>query len=217
MTEKEKAAAGYLYNPTYDMELARDIAKCKELCFEYNNLKPSTPTEDRKKMLIQLFGDIGENAMVWQPIWCDYGYNTFIGKDFFSNHNLYIMDGGKVTIGNHVFIGPNCCIATAEHAIDAEQRDAGLEVAKPITIGNHVWLGAGVTVLGGVTIGDNTVIGAGSVVTKSIPENVIAVGNPCKVLREITQEDRDTYAKDTENKSVTGERVTFHMVDEFTR
>lgn len=103
------------------------------------------------------------------------------------------MDGGKVTFGDHVFIAPNCLFTTAEHALDAEQRNAGLEVALPITIGNNVWIGAGTIVLGGVSIGDNTVIGAGSVVTKSIPSNVIAVGVPCRVLREITEADKERY------------------------
>ena len=103
------------------------------------------------------------------------------------------MDGGKVTFGDHVFIAPNCTFTTAEHAIDAEQRNRGLEVALPITVGNNVWFGAGCIVLGGVTIGDNTVIGAGSVVTKDIPSNVIAVGVPCRVLRPITEADKDYY------------------------
>ena len=106
---------------------------------------------------------------------------------------MIITDGAKVTFGDNVFIAPNCCFTTAEHAIDPEQRKAGIEIAKPITIGNNVWIGAGSTVLAGVTIGDNTVIGAGSVVKKSIPANVIAVGVPCKVLREITEEDKYRY------------------------
>ena len=112
-----------------------------------------------------------------------------------TNHNCQILDGGKVTFGNNVFIAPNCLFTTAEHAIDAKQRNEGLEVALPITVGNSVWFGAGVIVLGGVTIGDNTVIAAGSVVTKDIPENSLAVGVPCRVLREITEKDRIEYIK----------------------
>ena len=127
------------------------------------------------------------------PFWCDYGYNITVGDFFYANHNLVITDGARVTLGDHVFIAPNCCITTAEHAIDPEQRKAGMEIAKPVTVGNNVWIGAGTTVLAGVTIGDNTVIGAGSVVTKSLPDNVVAVGVPCRVLRPITPEDRCRY------------------------
>lgn len=127
------------------------------------------------------------------PFWCDYGYNITVGDYFFANRYCQILDGAKVTFGNHVFIAPNCCFTTAEHAIDAEQRKEGLEVAKPITIGNNVWIGAGTTVLAGVTIGDNTVIGAGSVVSKSIPSHVVAVGVPCRVLYEITERDKTKY------------------------
>ncbi len=133
---------------------------------------------------------MGENIAVNAPFWVDYGCNTSVGDYFFANRNCQIQDGAKVTFGNNVFIAPNCCFTTAEHAIDYQQRIAGMEVALPITVGNNVWIGAGVTVLAGVTIGDNTVIGAGSVVTKDIPANVIAVGVPCRVLREITEEDK---------------------------
>lgn len=140
-----------------------------------------------------LIGKMGKDVIITPPFWCDYGYNIILGDNFYSNHNMIITDGAKVTFGDNVFIAPNCCFTTAEHAIDPEQRKAGIEIAKPITIGNNVWIGAGSTVLAGVTIGDNTVIGAGSVVKKSIPANVIAVGVPCKVLREITEEDKYRY------------------------
>lgn len=136
---------------------------------------------------------MGKNVTVNAPFWCDYGYNTSVGDYFFANRNCQILDGGRVTFGNHVFIAPNCCFTTAEHAIDAEQRIEGLEVALPIVVGNNVWIGAGSIILGGVTIGDNTVIGAGSVVTKNIPANVIAVGTPCRVLRKITEKDKERY------------------------
>lgn len=192
MTEKEKAAAGFLYNANYDEEILADISRCNDLCHEFNQIKPSDRTA-QNEILRRIFGSMGENVTVNTPFWCDYGYNTFVGDYFFANHNCQILDGGKVTFGDHVFIAPNCCFTTAEHAIDAQQRNAGLEVALPITVGSNVWIGAGTTVLGGVTIGDNTVIGAGSVVTKSIPANVIAVGVPCRVLREITEEDKNRY------------------------
>ena len=118
------------------------------------------------------------------PFFCDYGYNIEMGHHLFVNHNCVILDCAKVIFKDHVLIGPNCCFATAGHALDAEQRKAGIEFAKPIVVGNNVWLGANVTVLPGVTIGDNTVIGAGSVVSKDIPANVIAAGVPCRVLKE---------------------------------
>lgn len=192
MTEKEKAAAGYLYNANYDKELLADIGRCNDLCHEFNQIKPSDRSAQRE-ILKKIFAKTGDNVIVNTPFWCDYGYNTTVGDYFFANHNCQILDGGKVTFGHHVFIAPNCCFTTAEHALDAKQRNEGLEVALPIIIGNNVWIGAGTTVLGGVTIGDNTVIGAGSVVTKDIPSNVIAVGVPCRVLREITEDDINRY------------------------
>lgn len=194
MTEKEKAAAGYLYNANYDEEIVAEIEACNDLCFAFNQLKPS----DRKaqgEILKRIFHRVGEEPVVNAPLWCDYGYKTTVGDYFFANRNCQIQDGGGVTFGNHVFIGPNCCFTTAEHAIDAVQRNEGLEVAFPIVVGNNVWIGAGSTVLAGVTIGDNTIIGTGSVVTKDIPANVIAVGVPCRVLRAITEEDKTRYPR----------------------
>lgn len=140
-----------------------------------------------------MLGKVGESVVITPPFWCDYGYNIIVGDNFYSNHNLIITDGAKVTFGNNVFVAPNCCFTTAEHSIDPQLRKAGIEVAKPITIGNNVWIGAGAVILAGVEIGDNAVIGAGSVVKKSIPANVVAVGVPCKVLREITEEDKTRY------------------------
>ena len=208
MTEKEKAKAGYLYNANYDSEIVNEIEKCTDLCYEYNQIKPSDE-ENKNRLLKQIIGNLGENAKVTAPFWCDFGYNLYIGDFFYSNHNLVITDGAKVEIGDHVFIAPNVCITTAEHAIDAEQRNAGLEVAnhplvaeernqgleqaRPITIGDNVWIGAGTVILGGAEIGDNSVIGAGSVVKKDIPPNVIAVGVPCRPIRQITEEDKKRY------------------------
>ena len=199
MTEKEKAAAGYLYNANYDAEILNDINRCNDLCFQFNQIKPSD-RKSQSEVLKQIFGTMGNQVIVNAPFWCDYGYNTSVGDCFFANRNCQILDGGKVKFGDHVFIAPNCLFTTAEHALDVEQRNEGLEVALPITVGNNVWIGAGVTVLGGVTIGDNTVIGAGSVVTKDIPSNVIAVGVPCRVVREITEEDKNRYPIYNENE-----------------
>lgn len=199
MTEKEKATAGYLYNANYDEDILADISRCNDLCHEFNQINPSNRNA-QTQILKKIFGKMGDNVTINTPFWCDYGYNTSIGDYFFANHNCQILDGGKVSFGNHVFIAPNCLFTTAEHALDAKQRNEGLEVALPITVGNNVWIGAGTIVLGGVSIGDNTVIGAGSVVTKDIPANVIAVGVPCRVLREITDEDKNRYPIYKENK-----------------
>lgn len=176
------------YNPQFEAE----IQKCKEKCFRYNQLSPNDK-EAQQEILLSLLGKMGKNVMITPPFWCDYGYHITVGDFFYSNHNLVITDGANVTFGDHVFIAPNCCFTTAEHAIDPAQRKAGIEVAKPITVGNNVWIGAGSTILAGASIGDNTVIGAGSVVTKSIPANVIAYGVPCKVQRAITEADKFRY------------------------
>lgn len=176
------------YNPAYEEE----IRKGKEKCYRYNQLQ-IYDREAQREILKELLGGMGSEAIITPPFWCDYGYNITVGDNFYSNHNMIIQDGARVTFGDNVFIGPNCCFTTAEHAVDPEMRKRGIEIAKPITIGNNVWIGAGSTILAGTEIGDNTVIGAGSVVTKSIPSNVIAVGVPCKVLREITEKDKTTY------------------------
>lgn len=192
MTEKQKRDLGYLYDANYDKDLIAEIERCSDLCFEFNQTRPSHRSVQRE-ILSRIFGKMGENITVNAPFWCDYGYNTTVGDYFFANHNCQILDGGKVTFGDHVFIAPNCIFTTAEHALDADQRNAGLEVALPITVGNNVWFGAGVIVLGGVTIGDNVVVGAGSVVTRSIPSNVIATGVPARVIRQITAADKKRY------------------------
>ncbi|MGF3056654.1 sugar O-acetyltransferase [Microbacterium sp. YY-01] len=176
------------YNPVFEEEIRRG----KDQCFEYNKLNPND-VESQRRILKNLLGSMGQETTITPPFWCDYGYNITVGDYFYSNHNLVITDGAHVTFGDNVFVAPNCCFTTAEHAIDPEMRKAGIEVAKPITVGNNVWIGAGVVVLAGVTIGDNTVIGAGSVVTKDIPANVVAVGVPCTVARPITAADTNTY------------------------
>lgn len=183
-TEKEKAMAGDLYNANYDAELLADRSVCKEICYEYNHLRPSDD-EGKKGIIKKLLCKTGENFQIEQPFYCDYGYNIEIGENFYANHNCVILDGAKVTFGDNVFIAPGCGFYTAGHPLNVDQRNEGLEYAYPITVGNNVWIGAQVAVLPGVTIGDNSVIGAGSVVTKDIPANVVAVGNPCRVIKSI--------------------------------
>ena len=146
--------------------------------------KPSD-IENRTKLIKTILGKHKNNFYIEQPFICDYGYNIEIGENFYSNHNLIILDANKVKFGDNVFIAPNCGFYTAGHPLDYETRNKGLEYAKPIEVGNNVWIGGNVCVLPGVTIGDNVVIGAGSIVTKDIPSNVVAVGNPCKIIKEL--------------------------------
>ena len=184
MIEKEKMLAGELYNANHDESLILERLKAQDLCKEYNNIKPSD-IETRIAMIKRIFGKCGEMPIVEQDFWCDYGYNISVGNNFYMNHNCTILDPAKVESGDNVFIAPNCSFYTAGHPIDVEQRNKGLEYAKPIKVGNNVWIGGNVIVLPGVTIGDNVTIGAGSIVTKDIPSNVIAYGNPCRVVKEL--------------------------------
>lgn len=188
MTEKEKAQAGMLYDANYDEELLRERERCADMTHELNLLRPSQ-TAEREALLRRILGKAGERFAIVSPFFCDYGYNIEVGENFFMNMNCVILDGAKVTFGDNVFIAPGCGFYTAGHPLDVGQRNAGLEYARPIRVGNNVWIGAQVCVLPGVTIGDNTVIGAGSVVTKDIPSNVLAVGNPCRVIRTIPQDE----------------------------
>lgn len=191
MTEKEKMLAGLLYDANYNPALIEERKKAKDLCFEFNNTLPSD-VKKQDEIMRRLLGKTGERFEITAPFYCDYGYNISIGENFYTNHNVVILDCAKVTFGNNVFVAPNCGFYTAGHPIDSERRNAGLEYALPITVGDNVWIGAGVHVMPGVTIGSNVVIGGGSVVVKDIPANCVAVGNPCRPVREITEEDRKT-------------------------
>ncbi len=184
MTEKEKRDKGELYDANYDEDLEKERVKIKDLCFKYNNLEPFKQKE-RERLIKEILGNTKENLLIESNFYCDYGYNISVGENFYMNHNCVILDGAKVEFGDNVFIGPNCGFYTAGHPVEVDLRNKGLEYAKPIKVGNNVWFGGNVVVLPGVTIGDNVVIGAGSVVTKDIPSNVIAYGNPCKVRKEV--------------------------------
>ena len=191
MTEKEKSHAGLLYQPG-DPELAADRDITVQKLYAYNNMHP-LERDARRAAIRDLLGAVGRDCTVEQPLFCTYGYNVTLGDNCFLNVNCKLMDSGKITIGNNVFIAPNVCLITEEHAMDVEQRLAGLEYAHPVTIGDNVWLCTGVLVLPGVTIGENSAIGAGSVVTKSVPPGVVAAGVPCRVMRNITEADKTRY------------------------
>lgn len=194
MTEKEKMSKQLLYNANYDLDLLKERIYAKEMCYDFNGLRPSE-MDKQKEIIKKLFGSTKENLCIVAPFWCDYGYNIHIGENFFANHNFVILDCAKVTFGDNVFIAPNCVFSTAGHPLDVEQRNKGLEYAYPITVEDNVWIGASVTVLPNVTIGSGSVIAAGSIVNRDIPKGVIAAGNPCKVIRKITEEDKKKYWK----------------------
>ena len=186
MTEKELMQSGLPYSAV-DLQLLKELNATKDVIHRYNALMPSQ-TEELLSILKNLLGHIGDDHIcINQPFFCDYGKQISVGKRFFANFNFTVLDEAKVTIGDNCFIGPNVSIYTACHSTDPVERNSRREWAEPVTIGDNVWIGGSVTILPGVTIGDNTTIGAGSVVTKDIPANVVAAGNPCKVIRKIAQ------------------------------
>lgn len=185
MSAKSDMLAGKWYNANFDTELLKERVFVKDLCLEFNQIKMAD-SEKRLELLKKILPNVEVDKIeILSPFIVDYGYNIEIGEGSFFNHNIYMMDCAKIIFGKKNFIGPNCGFYTAIHPFEIEKRNAGFELAKPITIGDNVWFGGNVTVLPGVKIGSGVVIGAGSVVTKDIPENVIAVGNPCKVLRSL--------------------------------
>lgn len=173
----------------YTDDIFQVLTQCEEQCFLFNSLPPSH-LDERKRIIKELLGETGERFIIHSPFHCDFGRNIRIGEDFIGNFNLTILDEASVNIGNHVFIGPNSTLCTITHALHADQRNAGIMRAKPITIEDNVWIASNVVVLPGVTIGKGAVIGAGSVVTKDIPPQMLAVGNPCRVIRPIEASDR---------------------------
>ena len=164
----------------------------KQWMDKFNNV-PREEAGTRTAYLKNMFGGMGKDCYIEAPFYCDHGFNIFIGDNFYANTGLIILDQCPVRIGNHVFIGPRVGIYCATHPIDAMVRNLLFEGGKPVTIGDNVWIGGGVNICPGVSIGNNTIIGAGAVVTKDIPENVIAGGNPCRVIRKITQEDHEYW------------------------
>lgn len=202
--EKKKMLSGRLYTPREDAELAADVKKCRMLVRLFNGTTEEQ-ADYRYQLLTQLLGSCGEHCWFEPPIHFDYGGNTYVGENFYSNFDCIILDVNKVTIGDNVMFGPRVNVFTAGHPTDPEIRAEMLEYGYPITIGNNVWVGGNTTINPGVTIGDNVVIGSGSVVTKDIPSNVVAAGNPCRVIREITEKDKEFWQKQKDEYFATEE------------
>ena len=204
MTEKELMLSEQLYIAC-DIELGKDNAKARKLT-RIINTATEEQAEYRLQLFKELFGSIGKQYWIEPPFRTDYGCNTYIGENFYANYDCIFIDVAKIHIGNNVFLGPRVCLYTAGHPIDAEIRNKQLEYGKSITIGNDVWVGGNTVINPGVMIGDNVVIGSGSVVTKDIPSNVIAAGVPCRVIRNITEEDKIYWQKQAEQYYINKEQ-----------
>lgn len=201
MNVKEKMHNGDLYLPN-DPEIAEEQAKCLEKLYEFNQTRPSQQ-QLRAEMLKEMFAEIGENCYIEPPFHSNFGgRHCHWGDCIYANFNLTMVDDTHIYVGDNTMFGPNVVIATAGHPILPELRQKCYQYNAPVHIGKNCWLGAGVIVLPGITVGDNTVVGAGSVVTKDLPANVVAVGNPCRVLREINDRDREFYFKNRKIESV---------------
>lgn len=187
MNEKEKMLSGQWYDANFDTVLCNERVVAQDICFTLNQTRPKEE-EKRKEILNTLLSNQPKELTIISPFICDYGKYITFGDHVFVNSNCYFMDGGKITIGDYVFIGPSCGFYTGHHPLQAAKRNQGFEKALPITVGNHCWFGANVSVMPGVSIGHGCVIAAGSVVTKSVPDNVLIAGVPAKVIKTIDQE-----------------------------
>ncbi len=195
MNMRDKLHSGEIYYPS-DESIMNEQLECLEKLYDFNNTRP-LQQEKRAKLLKEMFAEIGENCYIEPPLHSNWGgHHVHFGKNVYANFNLTLVDDTHIYVGDYTMIGPNVTIATAAHPVLPELREKGYQYNMPVHIGKNCWLGAGVLIMPGVTIGDNTVIGAGSVVTRDIPANVVAVGSPCKVLREINDRDREYYFKD---------------------
>ena len=199
MSEFDKLHSGELYLPG-DEEIMKEQLKCLEKLYDFNNTRPSE-SDKREALLKEMFAEIGNNCYIEPPLHSNWGgRHAHFGNNVYANFNLTLVDDTHIYVGDYTMFGPNVTVATAGHPILPELREKVYQYNMPVTIGRNCWIGAGVIIVPGVTIGDNTVIGAGSVVTKDIPSNVVAVGNPCRVLREINERDKKYYFKDKEIK-----------------
>lgn len=204
MTLEERMKNGSLYiefgnkgqeNKDYEALTEKQRKNCKELIFDYNNTRPKD-VKRKDEILDELLKEKGKDVWIEAPLFMAYGCNTCVGDRFYANFNLTVVDDGEVRIGNNVMIAPNVTITSTGHPVDADMRRPGTQFSIPVIIGDDVWIGSNVVIMPGVHIGNRAVIGAGSVVTRDIPENVIAFGNPCRVIRTIGEHDREYYYKD---------------------
>lgn len=195
MTQKEKMTSGDLYLPDGE-EIMSEQLRCLDRQYDFNQTRP-TELDKREALLKEMFAEIGENCYIEPPLHANWGgKHCHFGKNVYANFNLTLVDDSHIYVGDYTMLAPNVVIATAGHPILPELREKAYQYNMPVHIGRNCWIGAGALIMPGVTIGDNTVIGAGSVVTKDIPANVVAVGNPCRVLREIGEHDREFYFRD---------------------
>ena len=195
MTEKEKLHSGDIYFPG-DPEIHAEQTACQEKLYDFNQTRPGEQ-EKRTALLREMFAEIGEGCYIEPPLHANFGgHFVHFGKWIYANYNLTLVDDTHIYVGDYTMFGPHVTVATAGHPIEPSLRERGLQYNMPVRIGKNCWIGAGAIILPGVTIGDNVVIGAGSVVTKDLPDNVVAVGNPCRVLREVGEHDRVYYYKD---------------------
>ena len=194
MTQYERMVKGLIYDPA-DKEIMAEQVPFQDKLWEFNQLKPSD-YEKKQQYMKEVFAECGENCYIELPFRANWGgRHLHFGSNIYANSNLTLVDDGHIYVGDKVMFGPNVTIATVNHPIDPKLRSRALQYNKDVYIGENVWIGAGVIIVPGVRIGKNTVIGAGSVVTKDIPENVVAVGNPCRVLREISERDKEFFYK----------------------
>ena len=214
-TEYAKMLDGEVYN-AMDEALLKDLNLCKDLCWEYNQIRP-TNIKERNMKLHEILGKCDEDTFINQPFFCDYGKHVRVGKHFFANFNLTVLDEAMVTIGDNCFVGPNVNIYTACHSTDPTIRNTRQDWARPVTIGNNCWIGGNATILPGVTIGDNVTIGAGSVVVTDIASNSVAVGNPAKVVKKISNsplpaEEKKYYSESLRNGLSSLKRVIAPLI-----
>ena len=194
-TQRERMDSNLIYDPA-DADISSEQIKYLDLLYEYNQTRPSESAL-RAELLRRMFGSIGDNCHIEAPFYANWGgKHVFMGNDVYANFNLTLVDDGNIYIGDKVMFGPNVTVATANHPLLPELRERGLQYNLAVHIGRNVWIGANAVIVPGVTIGENAVIGAGSVVTKDIPANVVAAGNPCRVLRPVDEHDRNFYYRD---------------------
>lgn len=196
MSVEDRMHSQKLYFCT-DQDLIKEQTRCLDILYDFNQTRPSE-TEKRKEIMKKLFAEVGECCYIEPPLHTNWGKHVHMGKNVYANFNLTLVDDTHIYIGDYVMFGPNVTVATATHPIEPNLRRKQAEFNVPVHIGDNVWIGAGAVILPGITIGENSVIGAGSVVTKDIPANVVAVGNPCRILREINERDKKYYYKNLE-------------------